>query len=86
MVNMYLEFLQVAQATTQEVQFQLVESSCWVLEDHREQCSGMTGMVEDWVDEVLMTDVWRTVEISIADEWRADLTMTEGLWMVQGDG
>ena len=62
-LNMYLECSQVAQATTQKVQFQLVESRCWVLEDHREQCSGTTGMVKGWVDEVLMTDVWRTVEI-----------------------
>ena len=60
---MYLECSQVAQTTAQEVQVQLVESNGWVSEDHREQCSGTTGMVEGWVDEGLMLEMWRTVEI-----------------------
>ena len=33
-------------------------------------------MVEGWLD---------TVETSMTDVWRADLSMAEGLWMVQGD-
>ena len=33
-------------------------------------------MVEGWVD---------TVETSMTDVWRDDLSMAEGLWMVQVD-
>ena len=76
----YLQCSPVAQATNQEVQDQLVVCRCWVLEDHRDtQCAGGeggTGMVEGWVD---------TVQTSMTDVWRVDLSMTEGLRMVQGD-
>ena len=51
-----------------------------MFEDHRDtQCAGgesCPGVVEGWVD---------TVQTSMTDVWRVDLSMTEGLRIVQGD-